>query len=131
MVIKEKKIFLFFIDELDEEIKKCTKTCVEKVREGKGKINSPINQKNPENKKDYQSKKSESEEGNQKIVNPKIKEKEGEKNKEGECSYKLGNEEFCEKNFDPNAEDYRKRNVQTCKKYFCPLCCEKKTSGIS
>ena len=115
---------------MDEEIKKCTKTCVEKVREGKGKNNSQINQKNIEYKKDYQNKKSESNEVNQKTVNPRTKEKEEVKNQEGECSYKFGNEEFCEKNIDSNAKDYRKRNVQTCKKYFCPLCCEIKASGI-
>ena len=113
---------------MDEEIKKCTKTCVEKVREGKGK-NSQIDQKNAENKKD-QDKKSESNEVDQKTLNQKTIEKEAEKNKEGECSYKFGNEEFCEKNIDPNAQDYRKRNVQTCKKYFCPLCCEKIATGI-
>lgn len=110
---------------MDEEIKKCTKTCVEKVREGKGKNNSQINQKNTENKKNLQSAKSENNEANQ--VNSITKE---EKNQEGECSYKFGNEEFCDKNIDQNSKDYRKKNVQTCKKYFCPLCCEKKSSGL-
>ena len=116
---------------MDEEIKKCTKTCVDKVRKNKGKNNTHSYHENVENENDPKTQKNEEATVEHKTENIKVTEKNEQGNQEKNCFYKDEKySEFCEANVDPNSKDYRKKNGPTCIKYFCPLCCEQQSLGV-
>ena len=37
--------------------------------------------------------------------------------------------EYCQLKTDPNSQDYRLKTQQSCKSYFCPLCCNDEFSS--
>ncbi len=44
-------------------------------------------------------------------------------------NFKLMSSQFCATKFDPSSDDYRLQSIETCKSYFCPLCCAENFSG--
>jgi len=121
MVIRtnQSKLNSIFLDELDEEIKKCTKTCVDRVRENKDKKKKTKEEFEDENKA------VEIKEKNQNVEKV-------DKNKQVQkCTHENGrNEKFCLDFVDEHSKDYRKKSQEICKKYFCPLCCEMSSSSF-
>ena len=98
-------------------MKKCTKICVDKFRESKEKKNKKEDKKKTKNSKNFM---------------PKTKNSNNiERKNASECLYTNElNKKFCGQNVDLNSKDYRKKSIDECLKYFCPICCEEFTTSF-
>lgn len=124
--------FYLILDENDEEIKKCTKKCIEKVREPGGEKPKDANHLGKLQRKEKNKLKSFEEEENppQGEIKPQAKTKKFSQNSD-KCYFTDQNStNFCNKIIDVEGKDHRKKSLHNCLNYFCPLCCESDFQGI-
>lgn len=101
-------------------MKKCTNTCVDKVRKTQLEKETPKKYLERSHKHFFNQTNNSEEtisEHHNNLVNKNALNK--------KCTHEKGkNKKFCYNYINSNSNDYRRKDLEVCLKYFCPLCCE-------